>query len=64
MKLYDIFKSEGGFRFAGALWVGNPIISSCPWFAKKEDAVNAARMKKIEAHDNWANEEMERLGIN
>ena len=63
MKLYEIFKSEGGYRFAGALWADDPILSSCPWFAKKEQATRAAK-QCVAANDYWASEEMERLGIN
>lgn len=43
MQLFDVFKSEGGFRVCGALWAGGPVISSSPWFATREQAEASAQ---------------------
>ena len=33
MNKYYIFKSEGGYRVAMGIYLGNPVIATCPWFA-------------------------------
>lgn len=38
MKMYGIFKSEGGYRVCLNTYLGGPVISSCPWFETKEQA--------------------------
>lgn len=54
MELYDIFKSEGGFRVCCGLWGDDPIIASSPWYsslekAKKGQAAMKARHFEEEA---------------
>ena len=44
IKQYDVFPSEGGWRYAGAMWAGGPIIDQSPWFAT-EKAARAASQK-------------------
>ena len=46
MKLYEVFSSEGGYRFAGGIWAGFPIIDQSPWFATEEEARRAAKEQK------------------
>lgn len=43
MDKFEIFKSEGGWRYCGALWAGNPVIDQSPWFATRREAEKAAR---------------------
>lgn len=43
MKLYDVFKSEGGYRVCCGLWNDNPIIAQCPWYETESLARDAAR---------------------
>lgn len=60
MKLYEIFKSEGGYRVCGGIWVdGNPIMGCSPYFATREEAEKAALRMKKEAKKNrlWFEED-------
>lgn len=43
MKLYEVFKSEGGYRVCCGLWNDNPIIAQCPWYETEPLARDAAR---------------------
>jgi len=43
MKQYDVFPSEGGWRYAGAIWAGGPIIDQSPWFASEKAARAASQ---------------------
>ena len=47
MNIYDIFRSEGGYRVCKATWGDDPIISSCPWFETEEEAKNEVKKLKI-----------------
>jgi hypothetical protein len=49
MKRYDVFQSEGGYRYASGIWNGNPIMDSSLWFATKEEALAAAKKAKEDA---------------
>ncbi len=48
MNIYDIFRSEGGYRVCKATWGNDPIISSCPWFETEEEAKNEVKKLKFE----------------
>lgn len=43
MKKYDIFKSEGGYRVCGAVYLDEPILDLSPWFETTEEAEEAAK---------------------
>ena len=45
MKQYDIFESEGGYRVAGALHAGWPVMRLSPW-RKTRRGAEALRKKK------------------
>ena len=62
MKVYEIFKSEGGYRFAGAIWAGGPVVENSPWFARVADAKKAAE-KQRETDKKWLSDELECLGL-
>lgn len=51
MEIYDIFKSEGGYRVCGATWAGGPVIDSSPWFATMEEA--EAHRDKMRRRDRY-----------
>ena len=38
MKRLDIFKSEGGYRLALAVYLDSPVLDYSPWFQTKEEA--------------------------
>ena len=38
MNKFDVFASEGGYRYAGAIHAGGPVMSCSPWFKMIEDA--------------------------
>ena len=49
MKLYEVFKSEGGYRVCCGLWHGNPIMDQSPWYeteALARDAAQSIRYKR------------------
>lgn len=49
MKLYEVFKSEGGYRVCCGLWHGNPIMGQSPWYeteALARDAAQSIRYKR------------------
>lgn len=48
MKLYDVFKSEGGYRVCCGLWNDNPIIAQCPWYETESLARGAAQRIRYE----------------
>lgn len=43
MKLYEVFRSEGGYRVCGGLWNDNPIMDQCPWYETESLARDAAQ---------------------
>lgn len=43
MKLYEIFKSEGGYRVCCGLWNDNPIMDQSPWYETESLARDAAQ---------------------
>lgn len=51
MKVFDIFKSEGGYRVCGDIWNGAPVLAQSPWFKtlveaeKGRDAMKARRLE-------------------
>lgn len=49
MNLYDVFKSEGGYRVCCGLWNDNPIIAQCPWFETESLARGAAQRIRYKA---------------
>lgn len=56
MKQYDVFKSEGGYRYAGQVCNGgNPVMSSSPWFETEKEAKMAVYKKQKEITD-WERE--------
>lgn len=59
MKLFEIFKSEGGFRVCLSEMNGNPVISKCPWFARKCDATKRANRERAKENEWRANQERE-----
>jgi hypothetical protein len=62
MKQYDVFASEGGYRYAGAIWAGGPVIDASPWFATADEAKSASdAQRKLDAQ--WLQEELDRLGL-
>jgi hypothetical protein len=62
MKQYQVFESEGGYRFAGSIWAGGPVLDSSPWYETKAEA-NAASDAQRERDAQWLQEEMDRLGL-
>lgn len=48
MKVYDVFASEGGYRFAGSIWADGPVMDQSPWFETMEAAILAAEEKKAD----------------
>lgn len=48
MKVYDVFRSEGGYRVCGAIWAGGPVIDSSPWFPTREEAEEGVQKMKQE----------------
>lgn len=47
MNIYDIFRSEGGYRVCKATWLDGPVINSCPWFETEEEAKNEVKKLKF-----------------
>ena len=62
MEAYEIFKSEGGFRFAGETYAGGPVIDKSPWFPTKKAAEKAAIKARAKEQD-WIAQEKARIGI-
>lgn len=49
MNLYDVFKSEGGYRVCLQLWgTGDPIINYCPWYASEAQATANAQFLRFQ----------------
>ena len=46
MKQGDIYKSEGGYRVAWAMWGDSPVITNSPWYATHEEAEQAIKARK------------------
>lgn len=46
MQLYDVFASEGGYRVAGEIVNGGPVISKSKWYPSKRAAQCASNNKK------------------
>ena len=46
MKQGDIYKSEGGYRVAWAMWGDGPVITNSPWYATHEEAEQAIKERK------------------
>lgn len=62
MKQYEVFRSEGGYRYAGAICANGPILDSSPWFKTEKEAKAASDAQR--ARDKkWLQDEMERLGL-
>ena len=38
MKKYEVFRSEGGYRVAGEICNGGPVMKKSPWYATKKAA--------------------------
>ena len=49
MRLFEIFKSEQGFRVAGKLVNGGPVLDKSPWFSTETEAASHAE-KMMEEH--------------
>lgn len=49
MEIYDIFKSEGGYRVCGSTWNGGPVMRNSPWFETEEEAKVAAKEMQFRA---------------
>nr|DAT51552.1 MAG TPA: hypothetical protein [Caudoviricetes sp.] len=50
MKMYEVFKSEGGYRVCCAMWAGDsPVIERCPWYETEAQAIAAAQFLRFEA---------------
>lgn len=47
MELYDVFKSEGGYRVCLGLWGNNPIIAKCPWYGTEKQVLYMAMYYKF-----------------
>ena len=45
MKLFDVFPSEKGYRVAGKIVNGSPVIDRSPWFSTKAEAVAHANAR-------------------
>lgn len=58
MEMYEIFKSEGGYRVCGGVWCGGPIMKKSPYFRTLEEAKKAAvsMRKKDEENMNFLKE--------
>jgi hypothetical protein len=41
MERYDIFKSEGGYRVAKAVYNDGPVLDKCPWYPTQKKAEKA-----------------------
>lgn len=49
MKLYEVFKSEGGYRVCRSLWGDDcPVIDRCPWCKTEAQATAAAQFLRFE----------------
>lgn len=46
MKLFEIFPSEGGYRVAGEIVNGGPVMNKSKWYATKRAAQCAANNMK------------------
>ena len=46
MTQYEVFKSEGGYRVAGEIVNGGPVMKKSPWYATKKSAICAANNMK------------------
>ena len=62
MKQYEVFASEGGYRYAGAIWAGGPILDSSPWFKSEAEAKDASDAQR-ERDAQWLADELDRLGL-
>ena len=65
MKIFDIFKSEGGYRVCGAIWNSNPVIDRSPWYETLAEAESAQKsmMFKQDAQDVGVFQESENYWI-
>lgn len=61
MEIYDIFKSEGGYRVCGAVWGDGPIMKYSPWFETMEEAQAEVQKMRFEEdvhdvgfYDGWS----------
>ena len=57
MKQYDIFESEGGYRVAGDIHAGGPVMRLSPWRKTRRGAEALrkkmlARQKELDAEAN------------
>lgn len=57
MKQYDIFESEGGYRVAGDIHAGGPVMRLSPWRKTRREAEALrkkmiARQKELDAETN------------
>jgi hypothetical protein len=49
MKSFDVFKSEGGYRVALAIWNNGPVMEHSPWFSAEDEARKfAEKLQKTE----------------
>ena len=62
MEKFDVFASEGGYRYAGSVYLGGPVINQSPWFKTKGAAEKAAKYAK-NASKMAAEQTMLDLGI-
>lgn len=62
MKLYEVFASEGGYRYAGAIWADGPVIDQSPWFETKDEAEEAAEKARARG-ERLYDEQLARAGL-
>jgi len=53
MKMYEVFKSEGGYRVAGDIYLDGPVIDSSPWRKTEAEAKKLAKKMKRRAEKEW-----------
>lgn len=56
MKQYEVFKSEGGYRYAGLTQNGNPIMNQSPWFATRKEAEKRAEKARLASSEQLASD--------
>ena len=62
MEKFDVFASEGGYRYAGRIYLESPVIDQSPWFTTKAKAEKAAKAANKAEQQRCIND-MASLGI-
>lgn len=62
MKKYEVFASEGGYRYAGEVWASGPVLNSSPWFSTVQEAQDSSDAQRAR-DEEWMKNELDRIGI-